>query len=413
MKTIRKITFLIAALMIVVISSFAVDRVVEEGGTYTSIQMAVDSSADGDRIIIKSRAGGLPWIEDVSIAKSLEFLSFDNDTFFVVQGNFTITPAVGRTVNIIGMKNNVGDISGTTTSPTGVRTTVNIMNCYLLSGNVLFDYDNWDVNVVSSEFDDGYIQIRHGDVIGNDMGYPTSGTANIYIKSEASPVNDTLWIVANKVYNTSTSRQGIYWNCNSSYFRIMNNWIRHVDYGIRVSTTINGSTTINKIYNNSIATSTSTSTTIYGMYLSGSPASSIVEVMNNGIDESISGSTYGILLSANSGTMNLYYNHIDVSHSIEISGTPTFSSDNNTSSSFSFLSTGVPSGGSLVNGANPDVKYYDLDLTVGDIGCYGGSSTLDNFYPLFNGSARVYFMRYQQSIRQGNTLSIEADSYDR
>ena len=84
------------------------DIVVEEFGlppAYATITDAVNAAADGDRIIIKNRAGNIPWIENVIITKALEFLPFENDTFFVVQGNYTVNIASGKTVTFIGMRN--------------------------------------------------------------------------------------------------------------------------------------------------------------------------------------------------------------------------------------------------------------------------------------------------------------------
>src|SRR5436190_9931049 len=86
---------------------FSADLIVEEFGsfpTYSSILSAVTASAEGDRIIIKNRAGNVPWIENITVDKSLSFLSYDNNTQFVVQGNYTINKANNREVIIVGMK---------------------------------------------------------------------------------------------------------------------------------------------------------------------------------------------------------------------------------------------------------------------------------------------------------------------
>lgn len=91
----------------------ATDRVVEEFGqppAYPNITSAVNAAVDGDRIIIKNRAGNIPWIENIEVTASLEFLSYDNDEFFYVQGDYTITGATGRTVTFVGMYNTAGDI---------------------------------------------------------------------------------------------------------------------------------------------------------------------------------------------------------------------------------------------------------------------------------------------------------------
>ena len=72
-----KRAFAILILCLTAISTYAVDRIVQESGgpgTFASINAAVTAAADGDRIIIVNRAGGLSWTEDVNISKSLTFL---------------------------------------------------------------------------------------------------------------------------------------------------------------------------------------------------------------------------------------------------------------------------------------------------------------------------------------------------
>ncbi|HQF29354.1 MAG TPA: hypothetical protein PLD36_12120, partial [Bacteroidia bacterium] len=66
-----------------------------------------------------------------------------------------------------------------------------------------------------------------------------------------------------------------------------------------------------------------------------------------------------------------------------------------------------------INGGNPAAPFYDLDLTAGDAGAYGGSYTLDNYFPLFAGSSRVYLNTYPFNVRLGNTLNIKGNSFDR
>ena len=64
-------------------------------------------------------------------------------------------------------------------------------------------------------------------------------------------------------------------------------------------------------------------------------------------------------------------------------------------------------------GADPAVQYYDIDLTVGDAGCYGGSFTHDNFFPLSSGSSKVFFVDAPRGVFQGFNLDVKADGYDK
>ena len=97
----------------------AYQRIVEEFGsapTYPNVASAVAAAVDGDRILVKNRAGDIPWIENITIDKSLQFLSYVDNGFFVVQGTYSIVPATGRQVTIIGMRNTAGGIQAATGS---------------------------------------------------------------------------------------------------------------------------------------------------------------------------------------------------------------------------------------------------------------------------------------------------------
>ncbi|MFN7014250.1 MAG: hypothetical protein ACK4ON_08285, partial [Bacteroidia bacterium] len=65
-----------------------------------------------------------------------------------------------------------------------------------------------------------------------------------------------------------------------------------------------------------------------------------------------------------------------------------------------------------INGGAPGISFYDLDLSVNDVGAYGGSYSLNNFHPI-TGAARVYFVKAPKSVLQSGTLNIKADSFDR
>ena len=70
-------------------------------------------------------------------------------------------------------------------------------------------------------------------------------------------------------------------------------------------------------------------------------------------------------------------------------------------------------GSPAINGADPSIEYYDLDLTRGDAGAYGGSHTIDNYFPLTTGSSRVYEMTGDRGVFQGYNLSIKAAGFDK
>ena len=94
-----------------------------------------------------------------------------------MQGTWTIIPAVGRTVTMIGMKNLSGDITTSGASPVGARTKVNFMGGELSAGSISFDYDNFDVTVSASVIN-GNVIMHYGKLFGNvinSLGYSIGG----------------------------------------------------------------------------------------------------------------------------------------------------------------------------------------------------------------------------------------------
>lgn len=393
----------------------ATDLIVEEFGispSYSSIAAAVAAASDGDRIFIMNRTGNIPWIENITITKSLEFLSYAADTFFVVQGDYIISPAAaGKTVSFIGMRNTSGNIYSNTNSPAGNRTKVNILNCLLEDGYMSIDYNNYNVNIASSKLNDGYIVFRYGRILGNDV------YANTYhpitLNYEPSFTGDTTLIYGNKLNAAHTSYFGISVDARYNLFKIYNNYIQHRYYGIHVYNTVMGSNGfVNQIFNNTIL-AYSTSGGNYGIYAY-VQGGSVLEIMNNVIKSNASGTKYGIS-GTNNGQCNLYYNHIDngITAPINISATASFNNTTNVSFTVNSTTGQLGAGAPGIDGANPSPVFYDLDLTVGDAGAYGGSYTLDNYFPQFLGGARVYHVSFPRNVRQGSSINVKADGFDR
>jgi hypothetical protein len=413
-----KRTILASLVLILSVQLQATDLVVENGGispAYGSISAAVAAASNGDRIIIKNRPGNIPWIEDVTIDKSLELLSFDNDTFFVVQGNYTITGFPGMEVNIIGMRNLVGYVT-TNAHINGNTATIKIMDSKFESGYLNFTQDNYHLTVAGCELLDGYIQFEQGGIYGSEIiDNRSGGLIHIVSSGGLGSIEDpTIDIVGNKLTNASSSSTsaGIWSSGQQAYLNISNNYIFYGEMGIYLTNVSNGDSLMNKIYNNTFRTTSSYSEAIFTSYsTSGSP---ILEIMNNVMDVTSTNNTYGILLSSFQGIVNIYYNHIDATNTYEINGNPTFQGNNTTNATVNVNTDGtLLSGSAQINAGNPDLSLSDIDLSAGDPGAYGGSHTLDNYFPLFNGSARVYHLEWEPQLRQGNSLNIKGYSYDR
>lgn len=396
----KTITFLLA-LFALTNNSYAIDRIVQENGsagTFSTIGAAITASNDGDRIIIYPKIGGNPYIEDLVINKTLEFASAEDGVRYKIQGNISFSALNNRTITIINAHLVSGNMTG---NGAGWRTNINIMGCILDGGDISLSNQYYG-NVVSNILNNGSINLSHGRIIGNEL---VNETKQILISNSTSITNDTLNIIANKVPSI---------NCSSDIFlNIRNNFIKRTttppSYFGSIYYAFN-SGGINKlnIINNTILTPRINATgfdQVYYLNLS-SPA-----IIKNNIFQRITSNATGnspgyILSTNNSVSYNFYYNTStiitsDINPTILASGTV----DLNTG--------GLVLPTSALNGADPSFEYYDLDLSAGDAGCYGGSYTLDNYFPI-TGSSRVYNIDMPFGIStSGGALNIKADGFDR
>lgn len=399
------------------LGTFATDRIVEEFGTpptYPNIASAIAAAEDGDRIIIKNRAGEIPWIEDITVNKSLEFLNYADNGFFVVQGTWTITPADGRVVVIKGMRNTSGSITGGGGSGIG-GTVLKVLDGQFVSGSILVSSDAFRTDIVGNELQAGRVRINLGNVVGNKITHTGAGEAIRVSPSTTAFQGDTCAVIANRVDNQNTSTwEGVFVNGRAQVYHIRNNWVRHGWMGIEVYGG-NDQAIANLIQNNSIEARNGGTGTRYGISLANTTANSIWEIMNNAIGTLYGNTNRGINKdSGNNGQINVYFNHVAAGMGTPISTDFTFVGSNTTDQPLTFNADGTFNNApGAVDGGNPAAPFHDLDLTTGDAGAYGGSYTLNNFFPLHTGAARVYMTGHPFNLRSGATLRVRANAWDR
>ncbi len=382
---------------------FATDHVVQEGGTgsvFTTISSAITASADGDRIIIHPKTGGNPWVEDLTIDKSLELVSSQDGTMYKIQGDINIIGQNGREVTVISAHVVSGDIKGTTGSTW--KTKVNVLGCQLDGGKIMF-YNSYDLTVVSTVLLSGNIQFAVGDAIGNQL---TNNYISLYSTSSNT---DTVNIIANKMERIISSSPNVVNIINNL---ISNNVSQTSFYSIRfMSAPLSG-----EIRNNTIRTPSSTSSSLgyYNYFIYDFNTSNTFDnliIQNNVfVSSTVSSSKPYFDGSLQSSTVASNYNYY-----YEVGGNQTISTN---SSEIVLTSNPVNAAGVLItptvaqDGANPAFQFYDLDLTPGDAGCYGGSYTLDNYFPI-TGSSRVFDIDMPFGIFTGGSLDIKASGFDR
>ncbi len=381
-------------------NSFAADLVVQEAGplgTYATISSAVAASVDGDRIIINNKPSGLPWNEDIFINKSLTFLSaVDNDQFFV-QGEYTIQHAPGREISIIGMENADGSIASIGAGATS-RTILNIMWCTFNSGGVDVDHAFFELNMASCTLSSGSFGIYfvYGKVIGNEMG----GSV-ISLVSDGVSEEDSVDIVGN------SNVKSISCNTNTHYIYVSNNFIFQTSapsVALNVIQTKSG-IGVNVIRNNSIKANDD-------CILIQSGCTGKISIFNNLLDDYGAGD-YGIVNSS-SATLTVSFNFIDLNFD---NGELTGIVNDGTNTISSAISINATDGSSnwvgTIDGGSPSLSDYDLNLTRNDPGCFGGSYSHTNFFPIDGTSSKVYYLKMPAQILVGGSNAVTGYSFDR
>lgn len=354
------------------------------GGAYSTISAAIAAANDGDRIIIRPIAGNVPYLENLSIDKSLTFVSETNFSKYYIQGSINIVPAANRVITINNMYALRSSIATTSTTITGGRCTVNILNSIADSID-LDNTKNVSANVYGSNFNSLYF--LHGKVTGNTY-------TSIYLGDDTAPLADSsVYIIANKGGSTESATKNYPVN-------IMNN-----DLGISgsnlpalVISDIKPAST-NTVQNNRLLSSNTP------FKITASLSGNIV-ITNNILDSNYSGN---LKIEASTLPPTIIATYNISSTSFSTSGVDF--QDNNTAYGYYTLNlNNLTSSGAIVNAGIPDEEYQDLDLTRSDIGPLGGSNSWANYWPSNAGNKpRVMFLNTPRRVYQG-TGSIQAEA---
>ncbi|MCF6131703.1 hypothetical protein [Flavobacterium wongokense] len=378
------------------------------GGAYPTISAAITAAVDGDRIIIKPKIGNAPYLETVTINKSLTFLSENNFAKYYVKGAISIVPAVGRVVTINNMYAFQSDIVTSTTTLAGGRATVNIINCTVDGGLTLDNTQRVTANIFSSRCS-GIARIVHGKVTG-------SFVEHLRIYEDAAPLATTdISIIGNEMPS------GCIYDSTDYAFAFTNNDVAYttsvaasgnsnlVLYGFDIAHMKVGST--NNVLNNRIYNETSgvTQTNRYAALYCEATESCVLYVANNIlVNLSVNGGqdyaltafnpTPTVVAVNNFSTKNMVFYGVDTQADNISNGTYDFDFNNN-----------ISTGGIVNTGINDD-EYADIDLSRNDIGIFGGSNSWVNFYPPNAGNRpRVTYLNTPRRIYNGTTaMPVEA-----
>ena len=393
----KQLLFIAIASLITTVAS-ATDLYVRDlgaGGAYSTVSAAIAAASDGDRIIIKPKTSGTgAYVENITINKSLTFVSETIYNRYFIKGSINITPQAGRIVTISGLSSgNFTIYNVTVTAPTiGGRTTVNLLNCDL--NNVDTTAANTTTNMSGCNVG-GYVFFSHGRLTGNKAQRITAYNTSV----DTALAADDIEIIGNFSAFVMINQQ-------SSYaFKMNNNFTAGFNvFGSKPNSS-------NEIINNTIYDPNGGD--IAPIYLTGNgdPGSGgNVAIMNNAISFVVVQTNFCIQTDG-IATVTASYN---VSTNAFITEGAITQNNNTGAVNMNFDNTYYTVTGGNVNAGNPAVIYTDLDLTRNDAGHYGGSNSWENYWPADGGGMpQVNYLVTPRAILNTSTLNVTGSSYSK
>lgn len=374
--------------------AFAADLYVRNGGSggaYSTVSAAITAASDGDRIIIQPKTNGTAYVENLTINKSLTFVSETSYNKYFIQGTITINPAAGRVVTISNLSSGNFTIYNVVASgPTvGGRTIINLYNCYL--NKVITNQVNTTTNISGSTVL-GQIDFSHGRVTANKAQSISVNSTT----ADTSPATSDIEIYGNAAtYEISHSQS----NYN---FKLYNNFCS----GVFVYAIKTGSN--NEIINNTIYDPNGSDVAPFFINLNNGNTGNI-SIMNNAASF-VAAVTNVCIKNNNNATVTASYNVFTNTFVTEGNITQ---SNNSGAVNMNFDNVLYTVSGMNANAGDPDVKYTDLDLTRNDAGHQGGSNSWANYWPADSGGKpQINYLLTPRTI-SGGTLNISGSGFSK
>lgn len=418
-----------------------------QSGTYTTIQTALNVASSGDRIFVSPYG---VYSEDLTISKSVLITSTIANLNIVVNGNITFWPFANDVIELVGINAQGASLTSNTISATvNTKAKIILTNCQY-SSDVSLNHDAIEVYVLKSKIS-GNLRLKYGKVVGNNIG----GSLRIS-DGPNTLVGDTTLIVANdltgyieygnndnyyRISNNISSRIVInipVYNTNIDCF-ITNNYTRSINqYNVGLSSSgitfayrlasdnYSNVQVIGNIHHGYNTDGNPSGEDAYLVYYSVTASSSLTSLSSN-ITPLV---FYNILLrQENNGSYNinggLYYSpsshstrsnynkNIYISYSL--GSWNLFNSSNTAVSSTSKLSLALGAADfnnlSFIKDSNtPTTDYYDIDLTRGNIGPWGGPYSAENYWNSGVGNTRIIDLNIPSEIWPGQTVNLKAEA---
>jgi len=408
----KKFISSIFAMVFIATSLQAADIVVDSYGTgdHLTIQAALIAANPGDRIFIIPQVTA--YVGDLYIEKSIEILSQIEGQRFNYQGTVYINVSnalpANSTITIQSMNNLNGSINSYYAG-TGTRNRVNIINCKLHSGNIVFDQIRWDMRIQNDSLMNGYISMRFGRVTGCYINSSAQNVSSITINTDEA-TDDYIYVVGNKIVCSNYSLNnptynGVHWNSTTQYFYIANNYIFASTVYPRM--VYCQASKVGSVKDNWIVNNTFNKSGNWTYIVQIASASSNVRINNN----LFANSTYGIY-GTSLQLLTASFNHFHTSFTMPNALSLVLDNGTNVIFPQAIDSEGKPNiGTSAINGGDQNPSFQDLDGTFNDAGCFGGSYSRENFLAPSTG-ARAAFVIAPRRVIVGQPIDIFVEGFD-
>ena len=423
-------------------SGFAADLYVNnsgQSGTYTSIQTALNVASSGDRIFVSPFG---VYSENLTISKSVTIAPSQSGSNIVLNGQIVIWPFANDHITLVGLSGKGVSLTTNTISATvNTKATIELISCEFTS-TVDLDHEAINVNALYSTLH--LLYLTYGKVIGNRI----TNQLRFY-DGPNTLLGDTNLIIANFIVND------ILMDNDDNLFRISNNICK----GIYIYKPVYHSNLKNYVTNNYCSTYNGTFYAIRTLYSNTTDNYSNLIIQGNVVHHI---NTDG---SSSSERVAGLYTYASNTTTISSSNSPLFfynlimHSENNSSGCINDLwLSDANTSGSITQGYNeqrlntqnlkdiwlidpnstnrflvqnlspndqasftdiayfkdkapPTTDYFDLDLSRGDLGPWGGEFSMENYWnDQSMGNARIFITNLPSEIWPGQTVNLKAEA---
>lgn len=367
-------------------------------GTYSTIQSAINATAEGDTVLVFPKPSGIAWSEGTLYLVHQIILLDSDGSCFSQNGTsqLSIQIADGRQYNFMGWC-----WSGRTLYTTGSASQTNkciitITDCHF--SQIVLDADGIDARVMNNYI--SYLYVDYGVIIANDVDY-------IKVNHEfTNNSTDSILIIGNDGCDIEIETYHYVWLYNNNIRE------RDSDYALRIKDMNDGNDNYNIIANNTFYYDNSEGVAV--------EYHSNTKITNNYFHQTSNNRAWALTTSGSyNGTPFVSYNYANYAGSgnhnktnipmgLEYNCFGTCQSGNYSLGSRGKVNT--PNTGNYLG------EYNDIDLTRNDVGTYGGPHSIDNFWDQpnpNNSKARINFLNLPHFFTTPGTIDLKGGAHIR